>query len=116
MTSTKHIAVVGGGAAGMLAAGTALAMGARVTVFEHRDRTLLKLGITGKGRCNLTNNAPPSELIAAVVHNPRFLYTAFSAFSSATSSCTPTASFLSLSASTTVAAVTAVSTLTTSSS
>ena len=81
MTSTKRIAVVGGGAAGMLAAGTALAVGARVTVFEHRDRTLLKLGITGKGRCNLTNNAPVSELIAAVVHNPRFLYTAFSAFS-----------------------------------
>ena len=82
MTSTKRIAVVGGGAAGMLAAGTALAMGAKVTVFEHRDRTLLKLGITGKGRCNLTNNAPTSELIANVVHNPRFLYTAFSRFSS----------------------------------
>lgn len=81
MTSTKRIAIVGGGAAGMLAAGTALAMGADVTVFEHRDRTLLKLGITGKGRCNLTNNAPVPELIANVVHNPRFLYTAFSAFS-----------------------------------
>ncbi len=80
-TSTKRIAVVGGGAAGMLAAGTAVAMGASVTVFEHRDRTLLKLGITGKGRCNLTNNAPVPELIANVVHNPRFLYTAFSAFS-----------------------------------
>ena len=80
-TSTKRIAVVGGGAAGMLAAGTALAMGADVTVFEHRDRTLLKLGITGKGRCNLTNNAPVPELIANVVHNQRFLYTAFSAFS-----------------------------------
>lgn len=81
MTSAKRIAVVGGGAAGMLAAGTALALGAEVTVFEHRDRTLLKLGITGKGRCNLTNNCAPHELIANVVHNPRFLYTAFSAFS-----------------------------------
>lgn len=81
MTSTKRIAVIGGGAAGMLAAGTALALGADVTVFEHRDRTLLKLGITGKGRCNLTNNAPVPELIANVIHNPRFLYTAFSAFS-----------------------------------
>ena len=81
MTSTKRIAVIGGGASGMLAAGTALSMGASVTVFEHRDRTLLKLGITGKGRCNLTNNAPVPELIANVVHNPRFLYTAFSAFS-----------------------------------
>lgn len=80
-TSTKQIAVVGGGAAGMLAAGTALAMGAAVTVFEHRDRTLLKLGITGKGRCNLTNNATVPELISNVVHNERFLYTAFSAFS-----------------------------------
>ena len=81
MTSAKRIAVVGGGAAGMLAAGTALSMRAEVTVFEHRDRTLLKLGITGKGRCNLTNNCQPHELIANVVHNPRFLYTAFSAFS-----------------------------------
>ena len=65
MPSPERIAVIGGGAAGMLAAGTALALGADVTVFEHRDRTLLKLGITGKGRCNLTNNAPVSELIAA---------------------------------------------------
>ena len=81
MINTKRIAVVGGGAAGMLAAGTALAMGAEVCVFEHRNRTLLKLGITGKGRCNLTNSATVPELIENVVHNPRFLYTAFSRFS-----------------------------------
>lgn len=65
----------------MLAAGTALRAGAEVTVLEHKDRTLLKVGITGKGRCNLTNNCQLNELIENVVHNPRFLYTAFSAFS-----------------------------------
>ncbi|MBQ9736524.1 MAG: NAD(P)/FAD-dependent oxidoreductase [Clostridia bacterium] len=81
MTSTKRVLVVGGGAAGMLAAGTALRAGAEVTVLEHKDRTLLKVGITGKGRCNLTNNCQLNELIENVVHNPRFLYTAFSAFS-----------------------------------
>ena len=79
-TSTKRIAVIGGGAAGMMAAGTALSLGADVTVYEHKDRPLRKVAITGKGRCNLTNDSDVSELIANVIHNPRFLYAAFSAF------------------------------------
>ena len=81
MTKPNRIAIIGGGAAGMMAAGTALLSGAEVTVYEHKDRPLRKLAITGKGRCNLTNESDLSELIANVVHNPRFLYTAFSAFS-----------------------------------
>ena len=66
----------------MMAAGTALSYGAAVTVYEHKDRLMRKLAITGKGRCNLTNASDTGELIANVIHNPRFLYTAFSAFSS----------------------------------
>ncbi|MBO5755423.1 MAG: NAD(P)/FAD-dependent oxidoreductase [Clostridia bacterium] len=81
MTRPNRVAIIGGGAAGMMAAGTALLNGAEVTVYEHKDRPLRKLAITGKGRCNLTNDSDLTELIANVVHNPRFLYTAFSAFS-----------------------------------
>ena len=74
MTSIKRIAVVGGGAAGMMAAGTALMHGASVTVYEHKDRPLRKLRITGKGRCNVTNHCTTEEFIANVIHNPRFMY------------------------------------------
>lgn len=65
----------------MMAAGTAILHGAEVTVYEHKDRLMRKLAITGKGRCNLTNDSTSSELIENVIHNPRFLYTAFSVFS-----------------------------------
>jgi len=73
-----HIAVIGGGAAGLMAAGTALRAGARVTVYEHAKRTGTKLLITGKGRCNLTNQCPVPEFLENVVTNPRFLYAALS--------------------------------------
>lgn len=82
-TDAPHIAVVGGGAAGLMAAGRATELGARVTVFEHMPRTALKLGITGKGRCNVTNNCTEEEFLAEVVTNPRFLYSAISHFSPA---------------------------------
>ena len=78
--STK-IAVIGGGAAGMMAAGTATLYGAEVTVFEATDRLGKKLAITGKGRCNVTNNCSRDEFLTAVTKNPRFLYAALSAFS-----------------------------------
>lgn len=81
MTSTKKIAVIGGGAAGIMAAGTALAYGASVTVYEHKDKPLRKLRITGKGRCNVTNNCTTEEFIANVIHNPRFMYAPLSHFS-----------------------------------
>jgi len=76
----KHIVVIGGGAAGMLAAGTAAEAGARVTLLERNEKTGKKLYITGKGRCNLTNASPPDELIANVPGNPSFLYSAFYGF------------------------------------
>ena len=75
------IAVIGGGAAGMMAAGTALSYGADVTIFESTDRLGKKLAITGKGRCNVTNNCTREEFLENVTKNPRFLYAALSALS-----------------------------------
>ena len=75
------IAVIGGGAAGMMAAGTAVLSGAEVTVFESTDRLGKKLAITGKGRCNLTNACTREEFLENVTKNPRFLYAALNAFS-----------------------------------
>ena len=77
----RHIIVVGGGAAGLLAAGTAKKSGADVTIIEHKPRPARKVMITGKGRCNVTNNTDLEGLISAVTKNGRFLYSAFSAFS-----------------------------------
>jgi predicted Rossmann fold flavoprotein len=74
------VAVVGGGPAGMTAAIFASAAGADVTLFERGDRLGRKLGITGKGRCNLTNNCAPDEFLRSVPTNPRFLYSALYAF------------------------------------
>ena len=79
---SKRICVVGAGAAGMMAAGVALEYGASVTIFEHTDRLGKKLAITGKGRCNVTNDSPIEKLMENVTRNPRFLYSAFNAFSS----------------------------------
>lgn len=83
MTDKPRIAVIGGGAAGMMAAGTAARSGALVTVFEHTDRLGWKLSITGKGRCNVTNNCSVTDFLDNVTKNPRFLYSALSAFSPA---------------------------------
>lgn len=79
--SVIKIAVIGGGAAGMMAAGTALSYGAEVTVFESTDRLGKKLAITGKGRCNVTNNCAREEFLENVTKNGRFLYAALSSFS-----------------------------------
>ncbi len=82
MEGALKICVVGGGAAGMMAAGIAIEYGADVTIFEHSDRLGKKLAITGKGRCNVTNVASMQEFMENVPTNPRFLYSALSAFSS----------------------------------
>ena len=76
----KKIAVVGGGAAGMMAAGTALLYGAEVTIYESMPFLGKKLAITGKGRCNVTNDSLPSEFLESVTKNHRFLYAAINAF------------------------------------
>lgn len=72
--------VAGGGAAGMMAAICAAERGAAVTLLEPNERLGKKLNITGKGRCNVTNNAGTEELLANVPRNGKFLYSAFSRF------------------------------------
>lgn len=76
-----EIAVVGSGASGMMAAIMAARTGALVTVFERNTRAGIKLNITGKGRCNITNNCDNQTLIKNIPGNGRFLFSAFSAFS-----------------------------------
>lgn len=78
--SKTEILVVGGGAAGMMAAGTAADLGCRVTLLEHSGRLGKKLYITGKGRCNVTNACTPEEVLQNVPRNGRFLYSAMNAF------------------------------------
>ena len=79
--SAPEIIVVGGGPAGMMAAGAAAEAGAQVTLIEKNARLGRKLAITGKGRCNLTNYCDNEEFIAHLTSNPRFLYSAINAFS-----------------------------------
>ena len=74
------VIVIGGGAAGMFAAIQAGYAGAKVLLLEPNDRLGKKLYITGKGRCNLTNNCPWQEVLKNVPRNPRFLYSALSGF------------------------------------
>ena len=78
---TVRVAVVGGGAAGMMAAIAAAESGAFVTLYERNDRLGKKLRITGKGRCNLTNRCELNEFLSNVPTNARFLYAALSRFS-----------------------------------
>ncbi|MFA4947619.1 MAG: NAD(P)/FAD-dependent oxidoreductase [Candidatus Krumholzibacteriia bacterium] len=75
------VVVIGGGAAGMLAAGSAAESGARVLLLERNARLGKKLGITGDGRCNLTNTDERDEFIRSFGVNGKFLYRAFAAFS-----------------------------------
>ncbi len=65
----------------MMAAARALSYGCEVTVYERNDRPGRKLAITGKGRCNVTNNCTDDEFFKNVPTNPRFLYSAYSNFS-----------------------------------
>jgi len=82
-TDQKRVAVIGGGAAGMMAAIHAAYMGAEVTLYEKNDRLGKKLRITGKGRCNVTNDSGTEEFLQNVPTNPRFLYAALSRFTTA---------------------------------
>ncbi len=72
--------VIGGGAAGLLAAGEAARRGLRILLLEKNDRLALKLRITGKGRCNVTNECGIKEVLENIPAGGRFLYGALSAF------------------------------------
>ncbi|MBR5313947.1 MAG: NAD(P)/FAD-dependent oxidoreductase [Clostridia bacterium] len=76
------VCVIGGGAAGMFCAGRAAEYGCDVTLYEKMKQVGRKLAITGKGRCNVTNNSDRNTFIENVPTNPRFLFAAYSAFSS----------------------------------
>ena len=78
----NKVIIVGGGAAGMLASIIAARNGCEVLLFEKNEKLGKKVYITGKGRCNVTNNCEPEELLQAVMSNPKFLYSAFYSFTS----------------------------------
>ncbi len=73
----SKVMVIGGGPAGMMAACTAAAAGHDVSLFEQNAKLGKKLYITGKGRCNITNACDVEDLIGAMVHNPKFMYSSF---------------------------------------
>ena len=88
MTYTKRISdmnfdviIIGGGAAGMMAAITAAEYGEKVLVLERNDMLGKKLLITGKGRCNVTNNSDNENIMKNIPTNSRFLYSALAGFS-----------------------------------
>ena len=72
--------VVGGGASGMFCAGLLAQNGNEVTLIEKNEKLGKKLYITGKGRCNVTNDADRETLIANVMSNPKFVMSALSRF------------------------------------
>ena len=74
------VIVIGGGPAGMFAAITAARQGRSVLLLERNDRLGKKLLITGKGRCNVTNNCTEQEILQNIPRNGRFLYSAMTAF------------------------------------
>lgn len=77
----SKVLVIGGGAAGMMAAYAAGMCGHEVTLLEQNEKLGKKIYITGKGRCNFTNASPLEDIMQAVVSNPKFLYSAFYTFS-----------------------------------
>ena len=75
-----NILIIGGGAAGMMAAIYAARTGGNVTLLERNEKLGKKVYITGKGRCNVTNDCTLDEFMKEVPRNPRFLYSALSYF------------------------------------
>lgn len=75
-----RVVIIGGGAAGMMAGIAAARNGHQVRICEKNEKLGKKIYITGKGRCNLTNDCDPEDFFRNVVHNPKFLYSAFYSF------------------------------------
>lgn len=76
----NKVVIIGGGAAGMLAAIGAAKGGQDVFLLEQNEKLGKKIYITGKGRCNVTNACEPEEFFSQIVTNPKFLYSAFYGF------------------------------------
>ena len=81
MTKNKSVIVVGGGAAGLMSAIHSAWSGAEVIIFEKNSRPARKVLITGKGRCNVTNNCSIETVMNNTPTNPKFLYSALNRFS-----------------------------------
>lgn len=73
----SRVAIIGGGAAGMMAAIGAATCGHQVDIYEKNEKLGKKIYITGKGRCNVTNASDMDTLFKNVVTNPKFMYSAF---------------------------------------
>lgn len=80
LRESYDVIVIGAGAAGMMAAGTAARSGKRVLLLEKMEKSGRKVRISGKGRCNLTNARPPEEFLAHVRTNADFFEVAFAEF------------------------------------
>lgn len=76
----KNVCVIGGGASGLMAAYAAAENGNRVVLLEKNEKLGKKIYITGKGRCNITNDIPPDEFLQNVVHGAKFLTGAIYSF------------------------------------
>ncbi len=74
------VVVIGGGAAGMMAAWRAGSLGADVTVYEKNEKLGKKLFITGKGRCNVTNSSDLEAVFSNINRNPKFMYSSIYSF------------------------------------
>ena len=82
MSNSYDCIIVGGGAAGKMAAITAAGLGKSTLLLEKMNRCGKKISITGKGRCNVTNNCTSDDFFANIPTNPRFLYSAYAGFNS----------------------------------
>ena len=79
----SHLLIVGAGAAVLMAAGAALEWGHTFTLVEHSGMPGKKILVTGKGRCNVTNDCDDTTFLHHVRANPRFLYSALKGFGTA---------------------------------
>ncbi|MBQ6476490.1 MAG: NAD(P)/FAD-dependent oxidoreductase [Clostridia bacterium] len=82
MSDRYDVIVIGAGASGMMAAAEAALCGAKTLVLERNEKPGRKIAITGKGRCNITNDCDSDTFFGSVSRNPRFLYSAYSRFNS----------------------------------
>ena len=80
MSNQRNIIVIGGGAAGMIAAIAAAKEGCAVSLYEKNEKLGKKIFITGKGRCNVTNAGDMDELFGAVITNKKFMFSSFYGF------------------------------------
>ena len=80
--SNFDVIIIGGGAAGLMAVSSATYYGKKVLLIEKKEKPARKILVTGKGRCNVTNNCDVETLMKNVRHNGKFLYSAFNTFDS----------------------------------